>query len=196
MKFYAFAKFVMTTFFKIKGCRVQGLDNVPSEGPFIVACNHISFWDPLIVACALPRPVTFMAKEELFKFFILRKIVIWLGAFPVKRGQGDIGAIRKSLAVLRDGKILGIFPEGTRSKTGEIQEAMTGIALIMEKSKAPILPVKVYNSKRLLRQKRGTIGIIIGKPIYASSIKIPENIDDRRLWLANHIMKQIDNLGN
>ncbi len=155
MRLYPFAKGLLSILLKIKGYRIKGLENLPSEGPVIVACNHLSLWDPIIVGCTMNRPVYFMAKEELFELPVLGKLLPELGAFPVKRGQGDIGAIRKSIAVLKEGKVLGIFPEGTRSKSGELQEALSGIVLIMEKSKAPVLPVKVIGSRDYLRKKGG-----------------------------------------
>jgi 1-acyl-sn-glycerol-3-phosphate acyltransferase len=99
VNFYSFAKHVCALILKIKGCQVQGLENVPSEGPLIVACNHLSLWDPVIVGCTMPRQVFFMAKEELFGIWGVGTILKWLKAFPVKRGQSDIGAIKKSLAV-------------------------------------------------------------------------------------------------
>lgn len=194
MRFYSFAKGILSILLKLKGYRVKGLENMPADGPVIVASNHISLWDPIIVGCTLPRQVFFMAKEELFAKQVLGKILKGLGAFPVKRGQGDIGAIRKSLAVLKEGKVLGIFPEGTRSQSGDIQEAMAGIVLIMEKSRAPILPIKIYGSKRLLSQKRGNIGITVGEPIYAHKLSIPPEIENRRLWLANEIMKVVSQI--
>lgn len=194
MRFYSFAKGILSILLKLKGYRVKGLENMPADGPVIVASNHISLWDPIIVGCTLPRQVFFMAKEELFAKQVLGKILKGLGAFPVKRGQGDIGAIRKSLAVLKEGKVLGIFPEGTRSQSGDIQEAMAGIVLIMEKSQAPILPIKIYGSKRLLSQKRGNIGITVGEPIYAHKLSVPPEIENRRLWLANEIMKVVSQI--
>lgn len=194
MKFYFFAKRVLTIVLRIKGYRMQGLENIPAQGPVIIACNHISMWDPIIVGCTMPRQVFFMAKEELFQIKLLSKVFNKLGAFPVKRGEGDISAIRKSLTVLKKGNILGIFPEGTRSKSGDIQEAMAGIALIMEKSKAPILPIKVYGSKGLLRQKRGNIGIVIGKPIWAHQMSVPQEVENSRLWLANEIMNMVNQM--
>lgn len=196
MRLYPFAKGLLSILLKIKGYRIKGLENLPSEGPVIVACNHLSLWDPIIVGCTMNRPVYFMAKEELFELPVLGKLLPELGAFPVKRGQGDIGAIRKSIAVLKEGKVLGIFPEGTRSKSGELQEALSGIVLIMEKSKAPVLPVKVIGSRGLLTQKRGKIGIIIGKPLYAEKIPVPQDITDRRSWLANEIMQVVNQMGN
>jgi len=194
VKLYSIAKAILTVVLKFKGYKIEGLENCPAQGPIIIACNHISLWDPIIVGCSLPRQVIFMAKEELFKIPILGRLFYGLEAFPVKRGQGDMNAIRKSLAVLKEGKVLGIFPEGTRSKTGDIQEAMAGIALIMEKSKAPILPVKVYGSKEPIKKKRGNIGIVIGKPIYADKFVIPQEIENRRSWLANEIMNVVSRI--
>lgn len=194
MNLYTVAKGILLIILKIKGYKVRGAENMPAEGPVIIASNHISLWDPIIVGCSLPRQVFFMAKEELFKNPLLGKIISGLGAFPVKRGQGDISAIRKSLGVLKEGKVLGIFPEGTRSQSGDIQDAMEGIVLIMEKSKAPILPIKIYGSKGLLTQKRGNIGIIIGKPIYADKLSSPPNVENRRLWLANEIMNVVSKM--
>jgi len=194
VRFYALAKGFLSIILKLKGYKVQGLENLPPEGPLIIASNHISLWDPIIVGCALPRPVFFMAKEELFKNRFFAKVLGGLAAFPVKRGQGDISAIRKSIALLKQGKILGIFPEGTRSQSGDIQEAMAGIVFIMEKSKAPILPIKVYGSKGLLRQKRGNIGVIIGKPICVDHLSVPSDAEDRRASVANQIMHVVNQM--
>lgn len=191
---YSLAKKILSVVLKVKGYRIKGLENFPAKGPVIIACNHISLWDPIIVGCTLPRQVFFMAKGELFTKPMLGKLLEGLGAFPVKRGQGDISAIRKSLVVLKEGKLLGIFPEGTRSQSGDIQEAMAGIVLIMEKSSAPILPIKIYGSRGLLRQKRGNLGIIIGEPIYAHKLTVPSEVENRRSWLANEIMNEINKM--
>ena len=191
MSFYFFARSIVTKFLALKGFKVEGLENVPLEGPVIVACNHVSYWDPVLIGCALPRQVFFMAKDDLFEKPVLGFLIKKLGAFPVKRKQGDVSAIRKSLQILKENKVLGIFPEGTRSKSGAIQEALAGVVLIMEKSKAPILPLKVYGARGLLRQKRGNIGVIIGKPFYASDLEVPDDVENRRLWIANEIMSII-----
>jgi 1-acyl-sn-glycerol-3-phosphate acyltransferase len=194
LSFYFFARSLLNKFLKLKGFKIEGIENVPLEGPVIIACNHVSYWDPILVGCALPRQIFFMAKEELFQKPVLGFAIKKLGAFPVKRKQGDVSAIRKSLEILKGNKVLGIFPEGTRSKSGTIQEAMAGIALIMEKSKAPILPIKVYGAKGLLRQKRGNIGVVIGKPFYASDLKVPSEVENRRIWMANEIMTIISEM--
>ncbi len=194
MSLYNFAKNLLNVILKFKRYEINGLEHVPGQGPLIIAANHVSLWDPIVVGCAVPRQIIYMAKEELFKVPVLGWIVNRLGAFPVKRGQGDIGAIRKSLAVLKEGHVLGIFPEGTRSKSGDIQEALAGIALIMEKSKAPILPVKIFGTQGLLTQKKGNIRVVIGKPIYIDDFVVPPDVENRRTWLANAIMHKVSSI--
>lgn len=194
MSFYLFARSLCTLVLKMKGYRISGLENIPKEGPGIIACNHLSLWDPVIVGCAVPREIIFLAKEELYGIPVVGRIFRSLLTIPVKRGQGDIGAIRKALAALKEGKLLGVFPEGTRSKTGDIQEAMAGVILIMEKSKTPIYPVKIYHSKGLIFQKRGSAGIIFGKPIYPDQLSAPEGVENRRSWLANELMGKVNKM--
>jgi 1-acyl-sn-glycerol-3-phosphate acyltransferase len=141
--------------------RVEGLENFPMEGKTIVYSNHISLLDPILIGCVLPRQVFFMAKVELFKIPLLRTIIRHLGAFPVKRGSADLSAIEHSLQVLNEGKVFGIFPEGTRSKTGFLQSFSHGIASIAHKSRAKILPIAIVGQYRLFRP----ITVKIGKPL-------------------------------
>lgn len=140
---------------------VQGLDNFPPEGKTIIYSNHTSLWDPVIVGAILPRQIFFMAKSELFKVPIISWIIRNLGAFPVKRGTPDLSAVKTSLQVLKNNKVFGIFPEGTRSKTGEIKSFSHGIASIAHKSKAKIVPICIQNKPRFFRP----VSIKIGKPL-------------------------------
>jgi len=141
--------------------RVEGLENFPMEGKTIVYANHISWLDPVIIGCVLPRQVFFMAKAELFKIPLLRTVIRYLGAFPVNRGSADLSAIKHSLQVLNEGKVFGIFPEGTRNKTGFLQSFSHGIASIAHKSRAKVLPVAIVGQYRLFRP----MTIKIGKPL-------------------------------
>jgi 1-acyl-sn-glycerol-3-phosphate acyltransferase len=153
--------------------RVEGLDNVPRTGPLIVAANHLSNADPPIVVGwltpALGRPMHILAKEQLF--------VGPLGAFlrsqgvtPVRAGGSDIDAYRAAMAVLERGDVLCIFPEGTRSKTGELGEAKPGAAMLATRSGAPILPVGISGTDTFLgRDKkmprfRSRVIVRVGKP--------------------------------
>lgn len=194
MTFYEFAHKLFGAQFKLMGWQVRGAENLPKEGPVIVAINHVSLWDPLLVGCGLDRQVWYMAKEELFAIPVLGWVIKQWGAFPVKRGKGDTSAIRQSLAVLKDGRVLGVFPEGTRSKTGEMQKGLPGIVLLMEKTQAPIVPIKVYGTKHLLTKGWGKLGMVVGKPLMPEMLKAPEGVEDRREWVANRIMEELSNL--
>ncbi len=97
--------------------RVEGIENIPSQGPLVVCANHISWWDPVLLAWVMPWPVHFMAKKELFNNGLMAFLLTKLHAFPVNRGKADVGAIRTGLSVLEAGQVVGVFPEGTRQKT-------------------------------------------------------------------------------
>lgn len=143
--FYQFAKLVFLIFFFFCRWKIRGQENFPPEGPVIVIANHSSYWDPVIVGVALKRRVYFMAKEELFQVPVLRVLIRGLGAFPVKRGQRDRGALRKALALLGRGEVVGVFPEGRRNK-GVLRDFEKGASLLALKSGAPLVPVAVIGS--------------------------------------------------
>lgn len=189
MTLYEFAKGMFRFQFKLMGWKIEGMENMPTEGPVILVINHISIWDPLVAGSSLPRKVSFMAKEELFSIPVLGTIFSKLGAFPVKRGKGDINAIRQSLAILKEGRVLGLFPEGTRSKNGEIQKGLPGMVLLMEKSKASVVPVKMFGTRHLLTKGWGNIAVVVGKPMTAEMLKAPEGVENRREWIADRIMQ-------
>ncbi|MCL6450633.1 MAG: 1-acyl-sn-glycerol-3-phosphate acyltransferase [Acetobacteraceae bacterium] len=127
---------------------VEGSENLPRRGAVILCPNHINFWDPVTVACSIGRRVSFMAKEELFRNPVVALALRLVGAFPVKRGKADRAAIRHSLRVLGRGQVLGIFPEGTRSRTGVLQKAEPGAALLALRTRAPVVPVGICGSYR------------------------------------------------
>ncbi|MDQ3813219.1 MAG: 1-acyl-sn-glycerol-3-phosphate acyltransferase, partial [Armatimonadota bacterium] len=133
-------------FYRLGGMKIHGLENVPLEGPLIVAPNHVSLFDPPLVGVAMPRLVTTMAKAELFEkktcgLKILGYVIQRMGTFPVRRGTPDRRALRRAIQVLKDGGALVIFPEGTRTRTGELGPAEPGLGMIAHATKAPILPV-------------------------------------------------------
>jgi 1-acyl-sn-glycerol-3-phosphate acyltransferase len=194
MKLYDFAKKVFRFQFRLMGWKMQGVENMPAEGPVILAINHNSFWDPIVAASSLPRQVFFMAKAELFSIPVLGRILLKLGAFPVKRGQGDMNAIRHSLGILKEGRVLGLFPEGARSKTETIQKGLPGMVLLMEKSKASVVPIKVYGTRRMLIKGWGNLAVVVGKPLTAEMLKAPEGVGNRREWIADQIMQALSEL--
>lgn len=167
MNFYAFAKWLVTlllqTFWHFQ---VEGAEHVPPDGPLIVACNHRSYFDPPALGCALPRPVAYMAKIELFRIPVLGSIITWLNAFSVDRSRGDVAAIKKAVEQLRQGKAVGIFPEGTRNLTGEVK-AQVGVALLASLSKAPVLPA--YVSGTAHAHRFAPIRVAFGEPVVLAS---------------------------
>ncbi len=152
------AKCMMYLFFPYKR---TGTEHIPEKGPVIFCCNHISNLDPPLLAISTKRKVHFMAKAELFRIPILGGLLQRLGTFPVKRGAGDRQALKKAIQLLKDGHTVGIFPEGTRSKTGEMGQFHVGAALIALKGRAPIVPVAICGSYRLFRP----VKIVYGAPI-------------------------------
>lgn len=139
--FYKLCELIIGTFFRIfYRLEVQGLENVPRTGACVIASNHISLFDPPLIGVAMKyRPINFMAKEELF-VFILGTAYKKLGAFPVKRKAGDMKAIKHAMTLLNDGKILAIFPEGTRSKNGQLGKATPGAMSMAIKTNSMVVP--------------------------------------------------------
>lgn len=147
---YWIVRFFVRIFFRLFGrWKVDGLENVPESGPVIIAANHLSMADPPIVGASLPRKGWFMAKEELFKpgigWFISK-----IQAFPIKRGKGDLAALKKSLAILQRGEVLVIFPEGTRQTSGELGPPEIGVGMIALRSGAPVVPARITGTHALL----------------------------------------------
>lgn len=146
--FYNIVRAILRAIFILLGLKVEGLENLPQEGAVIVAANHVSNWDPVMVALALNRPIHFMGKAELFNHKFLGKLLTALNAFQVKRGSADRHAIRQALHILEEGEVLGIFPEGARNKTGKESKAQTGIAFIALRSGSVIIPVACIGTDR------------------------------------------------
>lgn len=160
--FYKFARAIIRPIiYLLFRPKIEGLENFPMDGKIILYSNHISALDPVLIGCVIPRQIFFMAKMELFRNPILAAIIRGLGAFPVKRGTADLSAIKHSQKVLKEGKVFGIFPEGTRSKTGTLQAFSHGIASIAHKSKANIIPVAIIGNYKPFKP----ITVRIGKPI-------------------------------
>ena len=126
---------------------INGLENIPQTGPLIVVANHVSNFDPPVLGASINRKIHYMAKAELFENFFVEKIMRTYGAFPVNRGRPDTKAIKEALRLIKEGKVLGIFPEGTRNQTGELGRAKLGSVLLATRSQAPLLPVGLKTRK-------------------------------------------------
>jgi 1-acyl-sn-glycerol-3-phosphate acyltransferase len=139
-------------------CRptVLGLESVPAEGPFIVASNHLSFLDSIIIQALMPRPVAFFAKAEYFttkgiKGRAMKAFFESVGSIPVERGQqaASVQALKTLLDILEDGRGIGIYPEGTRSRDGLLYRGRTGVGWLALTTGAPVIPVGLIGTERL-----------------------------------------------
>lgn len=160
--FYRLARVVVrVVLLLLRRWKVVGKDNMPHQGGVIVVSNHTSYWDPLAVGCALNRPIHYMAKAELFQNSLFAGLIRGLNAFPVERGKSDRNAIRYAVNLLTTGQVLGIFPEGTRSATGELQRAHLGAAMLAFKAGVPVVPVGISGSKGIFNP----LEVRIGQPL-------------------------------
>lgn len=190
--FYRIIRFIVniyiSLYYKIE---VDGRDNIPSTGALILASNHIHWADPVILACkSTKREIHYMGKAELFKNRLLALFLTNLHVFPIKRGESDVGAIKKSLRVLKDGHVLGIFPEGTRVKEDSEKKPESGFVMLGVKSKATIVPTGISSTYKF----RSTITVKIGTPIVLEDYygkKLTKEILDQ---LSSDIMVEIKNL--
>lgn len=168
MTFYRFAKAVVNSIFRplyrIEGI---GLEHIPKEGGVLLCSNHISNFDPIVVGILPKRDVYYMAKEELFKVPVFGKIVSMCNAFPVKRGMSDREALRKGLNVLKDGHILGLFPEGHRSKTGELGKGLAGAGFFALRAEAAVVPCAIIGPYQAFRKLK----VVYGKPIDMAELR-------------------------
>ncbi len=139
---------------KLYDIEYVGVENIPAEGGFIIASNHVKALDPVFIALGVKdRQIHFMGKKELFEKPIIRDFLKKANGFPIVRGGGDKEALDYAERVVKEGKILGIFPEGTRSKDYKPARAKSGVGLIAKEAKADILPVSIYNRDNM---KKGT----------------------------------------
>ncbi len=171
--------------------QIFGLENIPPSGPFIICSNHISWFDPPLVGCSVPPRLTvhFMAKQELFDNLLFGAIIKSMGAFPIDRKGVGYAAIRTSLKLLAEGRVICLFPEGTRSKNGLPQSAHPGAAMIAARSRAPILPVAVTGPYRWRKPLQVTFGPLFFIP--------PREGGDRKDYLetsSEMIMNRIKEL--
>jgi len=151
------------------GLTVTGSENIPSSGPVILAPNHRAHIDPPYIALITKRQVCFMAKRELFRGplgWLMRKC----GSFPVVRGAPDRAALRHAIELLKAGKVVVIFPEGTRSENGRLKAAEKGFSLIAKQTGATIVPVAIEGTEKMMpkgakRIKRGHPQITVGRAI-------------------------------
>ncbi len=178
--FYDFTRYVLRPIYAVLfPARVDGLENIPAEGGFILCSNHVSARDPLYLAVhEKRRHFRFMAKAELFKLKLVGAVLRGLGAFPVDRGHSDLNAVRTALSLLKEGHGLGIFPQGTRSRDNTPTPMLEGVSMIALRAGVPVIPAYIGGPYRLFRR----IQLSFGPPV--SFEGLPRRVDSDTLSQA------------
>lgn len=167
------ATIIFKVFFAVK---IRGKENVPLKGGVILASNHLSYFDPIVLGLLTPRKINFMAKEELFENFFFRLLITKLGAFPVKRERVDKTVYQKVLDLLKKGELLVLFPEGTRSWEGKLGRLQQGTARIALRANVPLVPVIIRGTEKVLPRGKKMIRLTkietrIGEPLRGKKSK-------------------------
>ena len=199
---YRCAQTISFLYFKIfHRFRVSGLEHVPSDGAFLLASNHVSFFDPPALGCRVPRDLHYFARKSLFKG-LLGKLITAFNSIPVDRESSDVSSFKKALKVLGQGSPLLVFPEGTRSLDGSLQAAKAGVGLLAIKASVPVLPARVIGGFEILGKgcKWPKIGkrltIVYGPLLQIETLDPGPKTAKRSQIVADAIMEAIGKLGN
>lgn len=166
MNLYPFARVLAAPFFTFLFRPIFiGKEHVPKEGGCILVGNHISYWDFGPPALVTKRQVHYMGKQELFRNKFVRWLLQSVGAFSVDRGKADLGAVRAALALVQSGKVLGMFPEGTRNPHGELGKLEGGVAMIALRGNVPVIPIHIQGPYRFFHR----LVVVAGAPVDLSS---------------------------
>ncbi len=200
---YSIAKNIIPPVVKFWVKKVNGMENIPKKGSFILAANHESYFDHLIIICtivpSLNQKVHFLSKKEHFDNSLKAAWHSWAGAIPLDRKRGGKKALKLAIKALKHGKIIAIHPEGTRSLTGKLQKAKTGVAQLALLAKAPVIPIGLIGTFEILpkgkyipKAKKAIMNI--GKPMYFPEY-YNKKINKRILReVTTRIMKEIAKL--
>jgi 1-acyl-sn-glycerol-3-phosphate acyltransferase len=164
---------------------ISGLENLPIDGPVIIAANHVTTFDVIPMQLSLPRPIFYMGKAELFKFFLVDAVFRRMGAFPVYRGEKDQWAMRHAGRVLAHGEMLGMFPEGTRSRGKGLAVAKTGIGRLALEANCPIVPMAVTGSDRIFKDfpRRTRVTVSLLPPVWPNPNETPLSLTDHVMFM-------------
>jgi 1-acyl-sn-glycerol-3-phosphate acyltransferase len=164
--------------------RVYGKENIPKEGAVLLVSNHQSFVDPLFCGNPLKRQITFLARDTLFKNRFFGAILRSVNAIPVRRGEADVGAMKTIIARLKEGGVVCLFPEGTRTEDGRINELKAGFGLLARRGGAAIVPVLIdgafecWPRDKKLFKLRSAVTVHYGSPFSFEQVK---ETDERQL---------------
>ncbi len=194
--FYNFATALLGGIFKMLfRVEVVGKEKEDFEGSAIYCANHLSNWDPVIVACVTKRPINFIAKKELFKIPVLKNILSALGVYPIERGASDLAALKIILSILKGGGSICLFPQGTRYPGVDPKETepKNGISMMARHTKATVLPIGIYTKDYKIKLFR-KVYIVIGEPITYDELAFADNSKEEYERVGNFIFGKICSL--
>lgn len=185
-----FAASVVKGFMKLVfRIEINGCENLPQSGGCMICSNHISNWDPVLLQCFLPRMISFMCKEEVAHIPVINSLLRAQHTVFVKRGKGDIGAMRACMKAIEDGRALGIFPTGTREKKHPGAKPKPGAALIAAKTGAVVVPITISADYKIFSK----VTVNIGKPIDYADLKGQKLSSDKLAEITQEIYDKIKN---
>jgi 1-acyl-sn-glycerol-3-phosphate acyltransferase len=192
---HTFCRVVARFAFNLK---VYGRENLLEDGPAIVASNHQSYLDPPLIGCAHQRELYYLARNTLFDQRMLGWFLKRVNVVPVDRERGDIGAIKTIIRVVKEGHRVIIFPEGTRSLNGQLQQARSGLGMVIAKTFAPVVPVRLFGTFEALpktgRLKLYPVSIVVGKPLRFTEPDVASKGRELYQQLSDRVMDQIAKL--
>lgn len=196
MGFYNFVTWLLGGLFKfVFRVKVEGLENEMFDGAAIYCSNHLSNWDAVILACVTKRPITFVAKKELFDVPVLKGLLKALGVEPIERGTSDLMAMRTILGILKSGNSIFMFPQGTRHPgvLPEDTEVKCGISMMVKHTKATVLPIGIYTKDYTIKLFR-RVTVVIGKPVTYEELEIEGSSREEYERVAGSIFARVCNL--
>lgn len=191
---YLLLRPIVILFFKVVfRIKVFGKENIPPKEGFILASNHKSYLDPVVLGVACPRRLNFMARHDLFSHSFFSWFICALGAFPIKRDSADIAGLKEAIKRLRKGKVLTVFPEGTRGLTGKINQVHPGIGFLAAKLECPVIPAFIKGTEAVLPKgvrfiRPGKISVYFGR-----QIRMEKDLSYQKI--ADRIIEKIRELG-
>ena len=191
--FYNLAKLLARMMFSM---RVIHQERMVESGPLLIAVNHSSFFDPPLAGICSERGVYYLARKTLLKWPFFGPLFPAMNVIPVERDGNDMSALREVIKKVKDGNAVLLFPEGTRSVDGHLQPARAGIGLVIAKTGAPVLPMRIFGAyeafpKNARRFQLSQITVVIGEPIYFSEEEISHTSRETYQVLSNRVMEAI-----